>query len=218
MARAHEVGPALCRDHLRAAPAFGPPAGSRPSPPPDPPPEGGGDRSDRDREPSRHPVHARLLPDRAGGFRPIDPRRPARGFGDLPRQPLRLRTREARRPGAPVEDGTECGFVASAVEEVLFEGEPISSTRIRKAIARGNVKRRTRCSGANTSSTASSRGATASGARSVYPTINLEPENELHPADGVYVTQIQIRSFGRRSNASRTSGAGRRSTRSSHHY
>ncbi len=31
-----------------------------------------------------------------------------------------------------------------------------------------------------------------------YPTINLEPENELHPADGVYVTQIHIRSFGRR--------------------
>ena len=30
------------------------------------------------------------------------------------------------------------------------------------------------------------------------PTINLEPENELPPADGVYVTEIEIRSFGRR--------------------
>ncbi len=28
-----------------------------------------------------------------------------------------------------------------------------------------------------------------------YPTINLAPENELFPADGVYVTQIEIRSF-----------------------
>ncbi len=30
------------------------------------------------------------------------------------------------------------------------------------------------------------------------PTINLEPENELSPSDGVYVTEIEIRSFGRR--------------------
>ena len=30
------------------------------------------------------------------------------------------------------------------------------------------------------------------------PTINLSPENELSPADGVYVTEIEIRSFGRR--------------------
>jgi len=31
-----------------------------------------------------------------------------------------------------------------------------------------------------------------------YPTINLAPENDFHPADGVYVTRIEIRSFGRR--------------------
>ena len=36
------------------------------------------------------------------------------------------------------------------------------------------------------------------GHRIGVPTINLEPENELAPADGVYVTEIEIRSFERR--------------------
>ena len=36
------------------------------------------------------------------------------------------------------------------------------------------------------------------GHRIGVPTINLEPENELPPADGVYVTEIEIRSVGRR--------------------
>ena len=31
-----------------------------------------------------------------------------------------------------------------------------------------------------------------------YPTINLAPENELFPADGVYLTRDRIRSFERR--------------------
>jgi riboflavin kinase/FMN adenylyltransferase len=94
--------------------------------------------------------------------------------------------------------GPECGFVASAVEEVFFEGEPISSTRIRTALARGEVKTANAMLGREYEVDGLVAKGDKVGRRIGYPTINLEPENELHPADGVYVTQIDIRSFGRR--------------------
>jgi riboflavin kinase/FMN adenylyltransferase len=94
--------------------------------------------------------------------------------------------------------GGECGFVASAVEEVIWEGEPVSSTRIRRALERGAV----RDAAAMLGRSYELDGLVARGDRLGHqigvPTINLEPENELAPAEGVYVTEIEIRSFGRR--------------------
>ncbi len=94
--------------------------------------------------------------------------------------------------------GPECGFSASGIEEVFFEGEPISSTRIRNALERGEI------SGANAMLGCEygldgivSKGEKV-GHKIGYPTINLAPENDFQPADGVYVTRIEIRSFGRR--------------------
>jgi riboflavin kinase / FMN adenylyltransferase len=94
--------------------------------------------------------------------------------------------------------GPECGFVASSVEEVIFEGEPVSSTRIRKALARGDVTSAAAMLGREYAIDGLVAKGDKVGRRIGYPTINLEPENDLHPADGVYVTQIDIRSFGRR--------------------
>jgi riboflavin kinase/FMN adenylyltransferase len=94
--------------------------------------------------------------------------------------------------------GPECGFVASGVEEVFFEGEPVSSTRIRTAIARGDVGRANAMLGREYELDGLVAKGDKVGRKIGYPTINLEPENELHPADGVYVTQIHIRTFGRR--------------------
>jgi len=94
--------------------------------------------------------------------------------------------------------GPECGFVASGVEEVFFEGEPVSSTRIRTAITRGDVRRAKAMLGRDYELDGLVAKGDKVGRKIGYPTINLEPENELHPADGVYVTQIHIRSFGRR--------------------
>ena len=94
--------------------------------------------------------------------------------------------------------GAECGFVASSVEEVIFEGEPVSSTRIRGAIARGDVIRANAMLGRAYEVDGIVARGDKVGRKIGYPTINLEPENELHPADGVYVTQIHIRSFDRR--------------------
>ncbi|HEY6066838.1 MAG TPA: bifunctional riboflavin kinase/FAD synthetase [Thermoanaerobaculia bacterium] len=94
--------------------------------------------------------------------------------------------------------GPECGFVASSVEEVIFEGEPVSSTRIRSAIARGDVASANAMLGREFEIDGLVARGDKVGRKIGYPTINLEPENDLHPADGVYVTQIHIRSFDRR--------------------
>jgi riboflavin kinase / FMN adenylyltransferase len=94
--------------------------------------------------------------------------------------------------------GAESGFVASSVEEVFFEDEPVSSTRIRGAIERGDVVRANAMLGRSYEIDGLVARGDRVGRKIGYPTINLEPENELHPADGVYVTQIHIRSFDRR--------------------
>jgi riboflavin kinase/FMN adenylyltransferase len=94
--------------------------------------------------------------------------------------------------------GPECGFIASSVEEVVFEDEPVSSSRIRTAIARGDVVRANSMLGREYEIDGLVAKGDKVGRKIGYPTINLEPENELHPADGVYVTQIHIRSFDRR--------------------
>ena len=94
--------------------------------------------------------------------------------------------------------GSECGFVVSAVEEVFFDGEPVSSSRIRRAVDRGGIREASAMLGR----AFEVDGIVARGDRVGHqigvPTINLEPENELIPADGVYVTEIEIRSFGRK--------------------
>lgn len=94
--------------------------------------------------------------------------------------------------------GAESGFVASSVDEVFFEDEPVSSTRIRGAIERGDVVRANAMLGRAYEIDGLVARGDRVGRKIGYPTINLEPENELHPADGVYVTQIHIRSFDRR--------------------
>jgi len=94
--------------------------------------------------------------------------------------------------------GAECGFVASAVPEVLYEGEPVSSTRIRRALERGAIGEANAMLGRSYELDGLVSRGDRLGHQIGVPTINLEPENELPPADGVYVTEIEIRSFGRR--------------------
>ncbi|HSB37230.1 MAG TPA: bifunctional riboflavin kinase/FAD synthetase [Thermoanaerobaculia bacterium] len=94
--------------------------------------------------------------------------------------------------------GAECGFAASAVGEVLHGGEPVSSSRIRRAIERGEVPEANAMLGREYELDGLVSRGDRVGHQIGVPTINLEPENELSPADGVYVTEIEIRSFGRR--------------------
>ncbi len=94
--------------------------------------------------------------------------------------------------------GPECGFTASGIDEVIHEGEPISSTRIRNALERGDVADANAMLGREYELDGIVSKGEKVGHKIGYPTINLAPENDFHPADGVYVTRIEIRSFGGR--------------------
>ncbi|HYB53340.1 MAG TPA: bifunctional riboflavin kinase/FAD synthetase [Thermoanaerobaculia bacterium] len=93
--------------------------------------------------------------------------------------------------------GPECGFIAEGVEEVIAEGAAVSSTRIREALSRGDVRLARELLGREYTIDGMVARGERVGRRIGYPTINLAPENEIFPADGVYVTRIEIRSFGR---------------------
>jgi riboflavin kinase/FMN adenylyltransferase len=93
--------------------------------------------------------------------------------------------------------GPEWGFATDGVEEVFHAGEPVSSTRVRDALARGDVALARDLLGREYEIDGIVARGERVGRKIGYPTINLAPENELFPADGVYVTRIGIRSFGR---------------------
>jgi riboflavin kinase/FMN adenylyltransferase len=94
--------------------------------------------------------------------------------------------------------GAECGFTASAVDEVVVGGAPVSSTLIRRALEKGAIGEANAMLGREYELDGLVARGDRLGHQIGVPTINLEPENELPPADGVYVTEIEIRSFGRR--------------------
>ena len=106
--------------------------------------------------------------------------------------------------------GAECGFIVSPVEEVDWEGEPVSSSRIRRALEGGRVAEAAAMLGRSYELDGLVARGDRLGHQIGVPTINLEPENELAPAEGVYVTEIEIRSFGRR--FSSVTNIGRRPT------
>lgn len=94
--------------------------------------------------------------------------------------------------------GPECGFTAEGVEEVFAAGEPISSTRIRNALERGDVADANAMLGRDYELDGIVSKGERVGHKIGYPTINLAPENDFHPSQGVYVTRIEIPSFGKR--------------------
>ena len=94
--------------------------------------------------------------------------------------------------------GGECGFSVSAVDEVYAGGEPVSSTRVRRALERGAIVEANAMLGREYELDGLVSRGDRLGHQIGVPTINLEPENELPPSDGVYVTEIEIRSFGRK--------------------
>ncbi len=91
--------------------------------------------------------------------------------------------------------GRDFGFDAFGVEEVLSGGEPISSTRIRAAVAEGQVESACEMLGRPVSITGLIARGDRMGKRLGWPTINLVPENPLLPGDGVYATRVYFPSF-----------------------
>lgn len=88
--------------------------------------------------------------------------------------------------------GRELDFDVASVPPVLVRGAVVSSTAIRAAVAEGRVARAARLLGHAFVLGGTVRAGTGQGARFVFPTLNLAPEQELLPAKGVYVTETWV--------------------------
>jgi riboflavin kinase/FMN adenylyltransferase len=90
------------------------------------------------------------------------------------------------------ELGAKLGFLARGVPEVSYLESPISSSRIRAAVAAGDLE----AAGDMLGRPFALRGRIVHGERRGrglgWPTINLMPEQEVIPARGVYVTEVQL--------------------------
>jgi riboflavin kinase/FMN adenylyltransferase len=94
--------------------------------------------------------------------------------------------------------GKRHGYDTVSVDPVLVGGEPVSSTRVRRLLREGRVAqvRKLLCRRfALEGPIVHGHGV---GARQTVPTLNLQPEAELWPAGGVYVTSTREPSTGRR--------------------
>jgi riboflavin kinase/FMN adenylyltransferase len=86
--------------------------------------------------------------------------------------------------------GAELGFTAHGVDEVLYGGERISSSRIRHDLLAGQVEAAAEMLGRPYSIAGVIVRGDRMGHKLGWPTINLAPENKLLPADGVYATRV----------------------------
>jgi riboflavin kinase/FMN adenylyltransferase len=90
------------------------------------------------------------------------------------------------------ELGMRLGFDVVVIPPVLYRGEIVSSTSIRKAITAGKVSRAARLLGRPFVLTGEVASGSGVGSRFTFPTLNLVPEQEILPARGVYVTRTLL--------------------------
>jgi len=89
--------------------------------------------------------------------------------------------------------GAEQGFAVNVVEPYLYEGQIVSSTRIRQLVAHGELDQATRLLGRFPSVRGRVVKGSQRGRRLGFPTANLAiAERRLIPADGIYAVRIKI--------------------------
>lgn len=84
--------------------------------------------------------------------------------------------------------GKHLGFDVATGGTVLVGGEAVSSTRLRDLVALGRMHEARRLLGREFSLRGPIVRGEGIGSRRTVPTLNLEPESQVLPADGVYVT------------------------------
>ncbi|MDQ3929123.1 MAG: bifunctional riboflavin kinase/FAD synthetase [Chloroflexota bacterium] len=85
--------------------------------------------------------------------------------------------------------GDEMGYTLQISPLVQLEGEPVSSTRVRQAVAEGDVEKATRLLGRPYGVPGLVVHGSKRGRELGYPTANLDtPTNQAIPADGVYAS------------------------------
>lgn len=96
------------------------------------------------------------------------------------------------RTGSPellVKLGNKHGVGMTIVDPVMFEGQTVSSSRIRACIMRGDVAKARSLLGRPYEVEGRKVSGRGRGRALGYPTVNLTPENELLPAIGIYAVE-----------------------------
>ncbi len=90
------------------------------------------------------------------------------------------------------ELGRFFGFSVNIVEPVAVDGEYVSSTAVRNAVAEGRVAYAARLLGRPFALTGEIVKGAGRGSTVLFPTLNLAPEQELLPKVGVYATETRV--------------------------
>ena len=91
-----------------------------------------------------------------------------------------------------LELGREIGFETIGVEEVLANGAPVSSTRIRQSIREGDLAHANAMLGRAYSIFGTVVRGDRRGKQLGWPTINVATGHEVLPADGVYASKVWL--------------------------
>jgi riboflavin kinase/FMN adenylyltransferase len=121
------------------------------------------------------------------------------------------RGREGDLPGLG-ELGNRLGFRVREVSPLLHDGEPISSSRIRAALARGAVREARDLLGRRFFVDGSVVAGEGRGRGLGFPTANLDVDNEALPASGVYAAWCRTRNGGSAAPHRAVANLGRRPT------
>jgi len=89
-------------------------------------------------------------------------------------------------------EGARLGMKVERVPVVLYDSQPISSTRVRENIVRGAVERAAAMLGREYAIRGLVVHGRGRGAGLGFSTANLSTDNELIPAEGVYVTRAEV--------------------------
>ena len=93
--------------------------------------------------------------------------------------------------------GDAAGFTVTGIADVTEAAAAISSTRIRDALLEGDVASANALLGRAYAMDGLIAKGDRMGRKIGFPTMNLKPDNELYPKDGVYFTSVRIESFER---------------------
>lgn len=88
--------------------------------------------------------------------------------------------------------GRTHGFDVQIVDGVVWNGEPVSSTRIRRAVAAGQLADATAMLGRPFSMYGTVIHGTKLGRQLGYPTANVDPHNEVRPPPGIYAVRATV--------------------------
>lgn len=84
------------------------------------------------------------------------------------------------------------GFGVTLMDPVIWKGSPISSTRVRKAVAQGHLADAEQMMGRPFSILGTVVPGRHVGTLLGFPTANLDPHNEVRPPSGVYAVRVAV--------------------------